>query len=88
MKSKKAGRRLKKVDALLSKVMDKYVAPDPSTLELLTSAKESVGRVRAELNQAGSKSQEANRSVDTQPSTDGKRKEAAAQTRSAARKTA
>ena len=88
MKSKKAGKRLEKVEALLSNVIEKYAAPQPDTLQFLTSAKESVGRARSALSQVGSKSRETPRSVDTQPSTDAKRKEAAAQTGSAARKTA
>ncbi len=85
MKSKKVGRRLKKVDALLSNVIEKYKTLKPDTLEFLASAKESVGRARAAL---GSQNQETHQSVDMQASTDSKRKEAAAQTRSAGRKTA
>ena len=88
MKSKKAGKRLEKVDALLSNVIEKYVGLKPDTLELLASAKESVGRVRAALSQVGSKTRETPLSGDTQASTDSERKEAATQTRSAARKTA
>ena len=50
MKSKKALKRLRSVEALLSIVIDQFAANEPSVQALLDSAKASVIRARARTN--------------------------------------
>ena len=55
MRSKKAGKRLEKVETLLSKVIDRYAKREPTMITLLDSAKESVVRAKAVLHKGTTK---------------------------------
>ncbi len=52
MKIKKAGKRLDKVEGLLSDVMERYAVTQPQLRELLASARNSVMLAKAALQQA------------------------------------
>jgi len=52
MRSRKAGKRLDKVEALLSNVIEQYATNQPQMLKLLDSAKSSVVRAKAALSHA------------------------------------
>ncbi len=52
MKMKKAGKRLEKVEAVLSDVMERYAMTPPHVRELLASARNSVMLAKAALQQA------------------------------------
>ena len=54
MKAKKAVKRLTRVEALLSNVIDQYAGDSHSVKELLDSAKESVVRAKETVNQQSS----------------------------------
>jgi len=55
LKTKKTLKRLDRVDALLSKIIDQYPADELGVRELLESARSSVGRAKAKAKPLGKK---------------------------------